>query len=100
MTRGGRRTSRNLIADPARLRRKLEKLAGASGQQSDITGQLLEQQVPVHFGGMSDPFSTETTIRVSQEMLAILADFGTPTVISTKNTDALTADPILKSWKE
>ena len=96
MTRGGRRTSRSLIADPEQLRRKLDRLGVAAEHPSDITGQLLVKKVPIHFGGMSDPFSTSSTTRVSREMLGILADNQVPTIISTKNTDALTDDQTLK----
>ena len=97
MTRGGRRTSKSLIADPSKLRRKFEKLFDNNDLSLDINGELLKRGVPIHFGGMSDPFSNATTTKISQEMLRFLSDYEIPFILSTKNTDVLIKDETLKT---
>lgn len=96
MTRGGRRTSRSLLADATQLRMRFERLASAPNDAAGINDELLANGVPLHFGGMSDPFSTATTSRVSEELLRILAAHDIPTILSTKNTDALTSNQTLR----
>jgi DNA repair photolyase len=96
MTRGGRRTSRSLIIDTVKLRKKIEKQLLKDALNLDINGQLLKKGMPLHFGGMSDPFSNKITTKKSLEMLQFLADYEIPTILSTKNTDVLSHDKTLK----
>ena len=96
MTRGGRRTSRSLIANPIKLRRKFDKLIANNEAYSDVNSELLSRGVPVHFGGVSDPFSTISTTSVSRAILEILSEYKIPTILSTKNTDALTSEKTLR----
>jgi DNA repair photolyase len=86
--RGGASKPRHLrIADPKRLERRLNALKDRPPQSA--IDELLVRRIPIHLGGMSDPFSplerkTETTL----EMLRILQKYQYPTLISTKGTMA------------
>ena len=86
MSRGGRRTSTSLLADPARIQRKVVRLFEADKKNTDIIDELLLSKMPVHFGGMSDPFASSEIIKRSLQILHILDDIDYPIVISTKNT--------------
>ncbi|MCZ3378392.1 hypothetical protein [Rhizobium sp. AG207R] len=47
---------------------------------------MLSARIPIHFGGMSDPFNPlEREMRTTFQMLEVLANFEYPTVISTKS---------------
>jgi DNA repair photolyase len=60
--------------------------------KSGLLTQFLRRRVPIHFGGMSDPFQpAETLHRVTESILRILARHHYPTVISTKGS--LVASP-------
>jgi len=65
MSRGGRRTSTSLLADPGRIRRKVVRLFGSEKKNTDIIDELLLSKMPVHFGGMSDPFASSEIIERS-----------------------------------
>jgi DNA repair photolyase len=53
--------------------------------ENGIVAQFLRRRVPIHFGGMSDPFQpAERRWRVTQAALKILAEYNYPTVISTR----------------
>jgi DNA repair photolyase len=52
-----------------------------------VVAQCLRRRVPIHFGGMSDPFQpAERKHRVTEATLKILGSYHYPTVISTKGT--------------
>jgi DNA repair photolyase len=74
-------------ADPSTLGR-IFKLASESSDPSDgFARQFLRHRVPVHFGGMSDPFQpAELRYRVTESFLRVLAREQYPTVISTRST--------------
>lgn len=95
MSRGGRRTSTRLIADPESLGRKLDPKRRRSQATGDINSELIDHGQPVHFGGISDPFSNAANTKVSLELLNILAEASVPTVLSTKNTDELLSSTTL-----
>ncbi|MBC8031154.1 MAG: radical SAM protein [Pyrinomonadaceae bacterium] len=80
-------------ADPQRLARMMDKAGEKSRvDQSGLLVQFLRRRVPIHLGGMSDPFQpAETLHRVTESMLKILARHHYPTVISTKGS--LVASP-------
>jgi len=99
MARGGRRTKKNQIANTDSLSIKLARALNNPINKLDINGELLKQRVPIHFGGMSDPFSSDTVSKRSIELLKILADFNHPTVISTKNSKFLLSDNVLTLLK-
>ncbi len=55
--------------------------AGGGG----VLGQFLRRRVPIHFGGMSDPFQpAEVRHKVTLAMLTTLASWNYPVVISTR----------------
>jgi DNA repair photolyase len=75
-------------ADPQFLRRVLRRsLVARSTKAPGILAGFLQRRVPVHFGGMSDPFQpAEQRHRVTLEFLGALRDYQYPTVISTRST--------------
>lgn len=85
--RGGSHQKRKIqIADPAYLRRKLSRLEFGNEPRSALD-EMLAAKVPIHFGGMTDPFSPiELDQNITYELLKILRDFSYPTVLSTKST--------------
>jgi DNA repair photolyase len=57
----------------------------ADDGSSSVIAQALRRRVPIHFGGMSDPFQpAEQRHRVTLEFLKILSNRKYPTIISTK----------------
>jgi len=92
MSRGGRRTSTKLLADPIRIQKKVSRLFGANIKKTDIIDEFLLAKMPVHFGGMSDPFASSEITNRSMRILGILDEIDYPVVISTKNTKPLNDD--------
>lgn len=90
MSRGGRRTSTNLLVDPKDIQKKVDTVI--NNREKDINSYLLGHSMPIHFGGMSDPFSTPEIAERSLKILSILNQIGAPIVISTKNTALLQDD--------
>jgi DNA repair photolyase len=71
-------------ADASALMRRLQRLA--SGPPRSAVDEMLAARVPIHFGGMSDPFMPiERSRRVTLELLRILSAHRYPTIISTKS---------------
>jgi len=93
MSRGGRRTSNLLLADPSRIQRKVEK-AFSMEHQKDIIDKFILAKVPIHFGGMSDPFSTPEISLRSLKILQILDQIDYPIIISTKNPNIFSDEKI------
>ena len=87
-------------ADTATLGR-IFKLAFESRDPKDgFVRQFLRHRVPVHFGGMSDPFQpAELRYRVTESFLRVLAKNQYPTVISTRST-LVAKEPYLSLLKE
>jgi DNA repair photolyase len=96
MSRGGRRTSRKLIAYPDSIARKLHRVLDNQEQRVDIVGEMLSRKVPIHFGGISDPFSNPSVAAISRELLIHFSNYKYPVVISTKNTNLLLEDKTMK----
>ena len=82
--RGGASGSLQInLADPSQLRRRLERIAVREPRSA--LDEMLNAQVPIHFGGMSDPFMPmELEQRVSLALLQVLAEHQYPVIISTK----------------
>src|SRR5260370_28435355 len=54
--------------------------------QAGMVAQFLRRRVPVHFGGMSDPFQpAELRHRVTESFLCTLARYRYPTILSTRS---------------
>jgi DNA repair photolyase len=95
--RGGNVPEKRIIpAFPSFLARAFER---ADDGSSSVIAQALRRRIPVHFGGMSDPFQpAEQRHRVTLEFLKALCNRKYPTIISTKGELAadLTYQSLLK----
>jgi len=100
MARGGRKTSDNLIVDENKIIRKINRTVLPVNNAFDITSEMLNAKVPIHLGGVSDPFSNQVTTSKSLKLLKSLGESNYPIIISTKNTDELTKDKTLKILKK
>ena len=101
ISRGGRRTSNNkLSANSTHVSRKIERAMLKETSKLDVNGEMLKHKVPIHFGGISDPFSNIDTSRTAKELLNIIAEYDYPIVISTKNTQELMKDNTIKILKK
>ena len=98
--RGGNSPDASVIpADRNTLRRVFEG-AFREARPAGLIGQFLRLRVPVHFGGMSDPFhQAERTFEVTRSFLETLRDYQHPTVISTRSTMVAT-EPYLGLLRE
>lgn len=85
--RGGNTGGKTVLpADQNTLQRIFERVF-RSDQSAGILGQFLRQRVPIHFGGMSDPFQpAERSFGVTRRFLETLLEFQYPVVISTRST--------------
>jgi DNA repair photolyase len=94
--RGGYTGQRKIqTADPASLERRLNRLSSSEASPRSVTDELLAARVPLHFGGMSDPFmAKERTSRVTLQYLKILQKHRYPTVLSTKS-DLCSEEPYI-----
>lgn len=54
-----------------------------------IVNELFMNNVPIHIGGMSDPFSNDDAIPLMEEILNTFQKLSYPIVISTKNPNAI-----------
>lgn len=78
-------------ADPEVLQKVFERADREGPESESPLIQMIARRVPIHFGGMSDPFQpAEKKWRVSLDMLRILKAWRYPVVISTKS--AMVAD--------
>ena len=100
MSRGGRRTSSKLFADFNELERRLLKISEKSENIINATSEMLARKVPIHFGGISEPFSNDRTSKLSKKLLNILDKYNYPVVISTKNPRELIKEEIMLLLKK
>ncbi|MBE9570514.1 MAG: radical SAM protein [Proteobacteria bacterium] len=100
MARGGRRTYQPLLANVPSIYKRLSETFAEVPKIGSINSELLSRRVPVHFGGMSEPFSDEQSTKVSLQLLRILNDFHYPIVLSTKNSHELMKDETLNELKK
>lgn len=84
------------MADPRYEARKFSRAVSLPYSDLDVNGQMLKRKVPVHFGGMSDPFSNPKASATSKDLLKILSKYDYPTVISSKNTTELTTPDVVE----
>jgi len=79
-------------ANPDQIRNILRRALSRDTSSSGIVSQFLRRRVPIHFGGMSDPFqNAEVRYCVSRAALSLLTQYDYPTVISTRGTLAGTS---------
>lgn len=83
--RGGATGERKIrVADPERLARRLNRLA-CGAPAASVLDEMLQARVPIHFGGMSDPFMPMERERgITLALLKTLAAHAYPALISTK----------------
>lgn len=85
-SRGGKRSSINKkFTDPDWFAKKFARIFRGNAVPNSINDELIIERVPVHFGGMSDPFADKETAKISKQLLMTLLKHDYPVVISTKN---------------
>ena len=73
-------------ADFSHLERMFKKALSRNQHCTNVIIQLLRRRMPIHFGGMSDPFQPiERSLKVSLKTLNLLQKYHYPTIISTKS---------------
>lgn len=98
--RGGNTATKKLkVANPQKIINKFKRAILEPDIATSSISQAIRHQMPLHFGGMSDPFQpAEAKLGVSLEILRFLASVGYPTIISTKST-LLSSEPYLTILK-
>jgi DNA repair photolyase len=84
------------------IERKMQRSLDMLEPTSDVIGEMLNRRMPIHFGGISDPFSNKAVAAKSIKLLQLLKKHNYPVVLSTKNTNLLVRDEtiqILKGFK-
>lgn len=99
--RGGNTFGENVRpADPESIKRYFQSAFHSDTPKVGIVAQFLRHHVPVHFGGMSDPFQpAESRYRVTESILRILAAYDYPTVISTKS-NLIVSEPYISLLRD
>jgi DNA repair photolyase len=100
ISRGGNRSSRACLTDHEQLIKKLDCVFGGSVDETDINGEMLLHLIPLHFGGVSDPFANRLVAKRSIELLSALRTYDYPVIISTKNTRELIREEIMGLLKD
>jgi DNA repair photolyase len=95
---GAHRDVDGSVYSDSRLARRFDRIL--EGRGNGVLDELLANGQPIHFGGMSDPFSAlERRHGASLAALKVLAKNRHPTVISTKS-DMLAEDKYLQVLKQ
>lgn len=84
--RGGKNLRNFTIANIKNIRKQFE-CALDCGDENTIVKECLKHHVPIHLGGLSDPFQEcETKYRLSYEFLKLTKQYNYPVNISTKTS--------------
>ncbi len=76
-----------IAANPQDVRRDLITALDSGESRESINIEWLRHRVPIHWGGMSDPFQViERKFGVSKKIMELLSWYKYPTVISSKGT--------------
>jgi DNA repair photolyase len=95
--RGG--NYRNLTIKPANPDHIINYFKHSKRKCGGVISQMIDRRVPIHMGGMTDPFQTlELKWRVTEKVLKYLCQIKYPIVISTKSTIP-TQEPYLSLLK-
>jgi len=94
-SRGGLRAPGVQVVNVDRIARKLRRTLSEECQTLDVNGELLRHRVPIHMGGISDPFCNDIATQRSIELLGVLSEHHYPVVISTKNPIELTSPEVV-----
>lgn len=96
-----KQVGRILIPDSSRFTRILSNALEFSAKRADINYEWLKHRVPIHWGGMSDPFQPcEAKYKVTKTWMNHLNWYHYPVAISTKGTTLLTSDEYFQLLKE
>jgi len=96
---GGYDSSKIKVADPFSIIKTFDSAFKKPNITTGIIAQYIRRKMPVHFGGMSDPFQPiELKEKVSEKVLKYLCRIKYPVVISTKST-LLSNSPYLEIIK-
>ncbi len=82
--RKGNRSSENHYNDCAIIEKQICE-PGDLG----VVNEWIKQKMPIHFGGMSDPFSTPRSVLITSKLIKILNQAKYPVVISTKKPNEI-----------
>ena len=83
--RGGNLKKIFSIADFSIIENNFKKAFESKKQTKNITIEMLRHKVPLHLGGMSDPFqSREREYRLTYKLLKLTKEYNYPMIISTK----------------
>ena len=72
-------------ADINEIKKNFYKVLETDTEYKNITAELLRKKVPLHFGGMSDPFQDrEWDMKLTYQLIEITNKYNYPMMISTK----------------
>lgn len=84
-TRGGNINKDWSVADIEQIKRIFYKALETDKESKNIVIEMLRHKVPLHLGGMADPFqSREKEYKVTYKLLELTKQYNYPMMISTK----------------
>ena len=98
--RGGFAHSKKLRpTNPNKIITRFKNAFNKPDKTTGIVAEYIRKRMPIHFGGMSDPFQpAEEKLKISLEVLKYLCEINYPIIISTKST-ILSKSPYLELLK-
>jgi DNA repair photolyase len=100
LSRGGNIYHKNKIVDIKRLANKFDNIFNKHPKNLDVNGEFLANKVPLHLGGMSDPFSNSEISTQTLNVIDILSKYDYPLVLSTKNSSQLLDEATIKKLSQ
>ena len=100
LARGGNRNKTNKFVDPYKIAHKLETVFSNTNRSLDINGELIQNRMPIHLGGLSDPFSCDEYMKRTVQILSILSRYEYPLIISSKQSESMMRDEVLTELKK
>ena len=86
--RGGAHQKKYDYADFAQIERLFDKAFESDKEYKDVIVELLKRKVPLHLGGMSDPFQNrEFELGLSYKLLELTKKYNYPMIMSTKQAN-------------
>jgi len=89
VSRGGSRSEAPHTLSYESLARRFDRLDTLGWPEGDVRSEMLHHRVPLHFGGLSDPFESEHAASTTIDVLRLLAQRDYPVLISTKQARQL-----------
>jgi DNA repair photolyase len=87
-------------ADPDEFKGKLNLALDTTATRADINIEWLRKKVPIHWGGMSDPFQPcELKYRVSKSYMDYINWYNYPVAISTKGSGLISSPEYIEMLK-